>query len=125
MLDKFKGNKNKQLEETITVIPVANIYGKDEHIILEVEMPGADKSSLDVSIDGNILQLTGVKEKDKVDKGYELVHQERYAVTYKRSFELSADIDRNDLKAEYVNGILKIYLKKSEKAQPKKIEIQI
>ena len=104
--------------------PHANIYDQGNEVALAVEMPGVDKDSLEVSLDGNLLYLKGRKKKEDVGKDYQIIHQERQGVEYQRVFELNADVDRESLRAEYVNGVLKIFLSKSEKAQPKKIKIK-
>ena len=124
MLNKFKFPKNQESEEIRTVFPAANIYDHKGDIVIEVEMPGVDKTGLTVTVDGNILRLNGKKSPDKVDKAYQLIHQERQSVVYQRSFELGSDIDTETIDAKYENGLLKVFLKRSAAVQPKKIEIQ-
>jgi HSP20 family protein len=124
MLNKFKFPKNQESEEIRTVFPPANIYEHKGDIVIDVEMPGVDKTGLTVTVDGNILKLKGTKTPDKVDKAYQLIHQERQWVEYQRSFELSSDIDTEKIDAKYENGLLKVFLKRSAAVQPKKIEIQ-
>lgn len=122
MLERIKFPKKD--DEMVTVLPNANIYEQDNNIVLALEMPGVDKDTLDVTIDSNNLMIKGKKKKDVIPKGYDALYQERHFVRYKRTFELNVDVDRDKLKAEYKNGILKVSLPKSEKSQPKKIEIQ-
>ena len=114
----------KKNEDNIaTVLPKANIFSVNDNIVLAVEMPGVDKSSLDVSLDGNLLTVKGKKKSDSISKGYTIVHQERELVEYKRTFELNTDINRDNIIAKYTNGVLSVTLEKTATAQPKKIEI--
>ena len=120
MLEKLKKNK----EEVMSVAPFANMYEKDNDIVIAVEMPGVDKESLNVNIDGNQLIIQGNKKKDDIGKEYTLLYKERTLGSYERRFEINTQIDRNKINAEYKEGILKISLAKSEDAQPKKIMIK-
>ena len=114
--------KDRGEDELHTVIPVVNIREQGEAILLEAEMPGLDQSNISVEVQADELVISGKRESD-APKGYLSLHQERCALEYRRSFTLGRDIDRNNVKAHYENGILTIKLEKSEEAQPKKITI--
>lgn len=122
MLDKLKLPHRE--DQALVVVPHVNIYGQEKDVVLSVEMPGADKTTLDVHLDGNVLAIRGKKKKDDVGKEYQLVHQERQPVEYQRTFELNADVDREKVRAEYTDGVLNVFLTRSEKAQPKNIKIK-
>lgn len=120
MLDKFTKNK----EEIKVIAPFVNMYEQENKIVLAVEMPGVDKTTLDVHVDDNQLIVKGKKGKEDVGKEYKLIYQERIPVEYERRFEINTQIDRDRIEAHYKDGILKIGLTKSEAAQPKKITIK-
>lgn len=120
MLERLKRNKN----DTLTVAPFVNIYEKEGQIILDVEMPGADKGSLDVHLEGNQLRIYGRKMKDDIGKEFKMLYQERATVEYERAFELNTEVDREHISAQYNNGILRIELRKAQSALPKKIQIK-
>jgi len=122
MLDKVKLPKRE--EGSLVVAPNVNIYDHDKDIVLAVEMPGADKNSLGVHLDGQVLTLKGTKKPDEVGKEYQIIHQERQPVEYLRTFELNTDVDREKIRAEYTNGVLKVFLARAEKVQPKMIKIK-
>jgi HSP20 family protein len=42
-----------------------------------------------------------------------------------RSFSLPEDADGTKVAAEYKDGVLKVHLPKSEKSQPKAIEVKV
>ena len=116
MLDRF--NFHKKNDSVVVVSPDANIYDQDNDIVLTIEMPGVDKGSLDVSLDGNLLYLKGQKKKEEVAKEYSLIHQERQEVEYQRIFELNTGVDRDRVRAEYTEGVLKVFLAKVQKDKP-------
>ncbi|MBU1044030.1 MAG: Hsp20/alpha crystallin family protein [Candidatus Omnitrophica bacterium] len=123
MFDKLKLNSKN--DNAVVVLPNTNIYDQDKSIVLSLEMAGVDKESLDVNLEGNILRIKATKKKEDIPREYQALYQERQVVEYKRSFELNAEVDREKIEAEYKDGVLKVFLCKAEKAQPKKIAIKV
>ncbi len=122
MLDKFRYPARE--ENFVTVAPRTNIYQHDNELVLATEMPGIDKKTLSVVLEGNVLELKAKKKQNDVGKQYSALHLEREPAQYYRAFELNSDVDRDALRAEYKDGVLTVYLPKSKQAMPKKIEIQ-
>ncbi len=116
---KKNGEKKEELPE---IRPVVDIIEKENEVLLVVEMPGVDKENITVEIDRNELVISG-KRYEGVPKGYVPLYQERLNVEYKRAFELSDQIDKNSIAADYENGVLVITLKKVETEQAKKITV--
>lgn len=104
------------------VNPPVDIYESDEGLILLADMPGVEKDGLKVSVENHILTIEGkVGEKKKVD----YLIQEYEPVNYFRQFELSEEVDQNNITAELKCGVLKLTLPKAEKAKPKLIEVKV
>lgn len=117
--------KNLKNDERVKVIkPPVDISNKENQIILEVELPGVAKDTVIIELQNSTLSICARKAKDKVEKEYTAIYQERYtAVEYRREFEVNSEVDHKNIKANFDNGVLKISLSKSTEAQPKKIEI--
>ena len=123
MLDKLRKPRVNQ-ENIQEVRPPVDIYETEKGIALEVDMPGANRDTLDVELHGNNLRIVGTKNKDQASDKQAIVYQERYPnVEYRREFQLNAEVDRQNIKANYQDGTLTINLVKSQEAQPKKINI--
>jgi len=105
------------------VAPPANISANQNEYLVEVEMPGVDKEGIEVSVEGNELTITGRRKID-LPEG-ELVYSESPLADYRRVFELGPDVDTSKITAQMEQGVLKLHLPKSEKAKPKKIEVQV
>ncbi|MFC1808758.1 Hsp20/alpha crystallin family protein [Candidatus Omnitrophota bacterium] len=104
------------------VSPVVNIEEKETEIMLYAEMPGIEKDALAVEVHGDEMTISA-KRTSEVPKGYTSYLQERIPVEYRRVFSLGNQIDKNNISAQYENGIVTIVLKKSESAYPKKITV--
>lgn len=85
-------------------------------------MPGVNKDGLEISVEGNELTLIGRRSLD-LPEG-ELYYCETPMADYRRVFELGPDVDTSKISAKLEQGVLTLHLPKSEKAKPKKIEVQ-
>lgn len=115
------GRPQQSVDERFTT-PAANIYATGNEYVLELEMPGVDKTGLEVLIDGNELIITGKRAKD-IPEG-ELSYCESALANYRRVFELAADVDTSKIEAQISQGVLKLKLPKAEHAKPHKIPVQ-
>ena len=44
---------------------------------------------------------------------------------YRRTFSLGKELDRENIRAEFNNGVLKLSIPKLERAKPRKIEVRV
>jgi len=105
------------------VTPPANISANDSEYLVEVDMPGVDKSGLEITVEGNELTIIG-QRKSELPEG-EACYCESPQTDYRRMFELGPDVDTSRISAEMKQGVLKLRLPKSEKAKPKHIEVKV
>lgn len=105
------------------VVPPANISETQNEYLLELDMPGVNKHGLEVMVENNELTIIGRRHMDTPSG--ELCYCESGLADYRRVFELGPDIDTTKIGAEIKSGVLKLHLPKSEKAKPKRIEVQL
>jgi len=104
------------------VTPRSSVFDTAEAVLVELEMPGVGRDNIDITIDKDELTVTGHRARS-ADEGFEVVHQERLLLSFRRSFVLSERIDAANIAASYDNGVLKLTLPKSAEAKPRKITI--
>ena len=104
--------------------PIDVIEEKDKYIV-KADIPGVVKEDIDVSVDHNVLTVSGKKSQEqKVEKeGY--LRSERYYGAFQRSISLPAEVDTGKVTAEYKNGTLELTVPKREDAKPKQIKIDV
>ena len=100
-----------------------HIYEKDGNYCIEMDLPGYDKKDIDINFDNKYLTITASKEEEEKDEEKNYIRRERSYGSYKRQFFLG-DINEEEIKAEFNNGILKVIVPKKEVVDTKKkIEI--
>jgi HSP20 family protein len=111
--DFFRRIPSPKIEEKLTVFtPPANMYDDGDKIVIEVALPGVKKEDIDVSLQDNVLTISGVRI-GKSDKPYYL--QEWQYGQFEREITLPTAINSDDIRAEYTDGILTVSMPKDEK----------
>ena len=101
-------------------IPDADIYETNEALVVLLEMPGVDKSRIDISVEDDVLMVAGRIDFSKY-QGLTPIYAEYAVGHYRRGFTLSNRIDQHKISAELSDGVLTLTLPKAEKAKPRKI----
>jgi len=103
------------------VSPRVNITETKDGYLLEAEMPGVNKSGLEISLEGNELTLLGRRQEQV--QGLDLLYRESANRDYRRVFELDPTIDSAKIEAKMENGVLWLRLPKAEQVKPRKIQV--
>ena len=104
-------------------LPTADIYESNDALNVVLEMPGVDKSSVDVRVEDGILKIEGRLDFSKY-QGLQPLYTEYNVGHYSRSFRLSSKIDQNKIAAELNDGVLSLALPKVEEAKPRTIQVK-
>jgi HSP20 family molecular chaperone IbpA len=105
-----------------TFVPATDIYETEAHLTIVMEMPGADKGDLDISVEDGVLNVEGRVRFDKY-QGMHPLYTEYNIGHYRRSFSLSNKIDQSKISAEMKDGVLTLRLPKAEEAKPRRISV--
>jgi HSP20 family protein len=109
-------------------LPAVNVKETNEAFELEVAAPGLKRDDFKVEMNNDRLIITGEKKmEDKEGKeGSDYVRREFNYQSFMRSFSLPQTmVDSNKIVAKYSDGVLHIYVPKTENAKPKVKNIQI
>ncbi|MBX7247242.1 MAG: Hsp20/alpha crystallin family protein [Candidatus Sumerlaeaceae bacterium] len=118
-----KREPNGQVPFERYVQPRASVFGAQDAVTIELEMPGVVKDKVEITVEQDELTITGYRQVEDYSK-HEVLHQERVPFNYRRSFVLSETIDSGKIQANLENGVLKLTLPKAETAKPRKIAVQ-
>lgn len=104
--------------------PISDVYETGDSLVFTMELPGFDKSEIEVTVNKGYLQVKGEhKAQEKEDRTYRQV--QRWHGRFQRSFRLPRGLDRNKVAAELRNGVLSISIPKLQEAKPKQIAVRV
>ena len=122
---KEKQEVSSPVEQTrpgLVFTPAVDIFETDQQITLLADMPGVTTEDISIDLREGVLTIAGeVKPWEKADEEDVLVEFE--IGKYYRQFALSEAIDQDKIDAQLSDGVLKLALPKSAKAQPRNITV--
>jgi len=97
--------------------PNLDVREEKDHYTVRADMPGTDKASIKVNVEGRLLTISGqrtsvneTKDNDKV------IRSERSMAQFVRSIELPGPVKTDGVDAKYDNGVLNVILPKADAA---------
>ena len=92
---------------------------------MEVPLVGIRPEDMDISLENNILTVSGKTEEKKEIKEKDYLRKEIRRGSFRRTLKLPVEIKENEAVAENISGILKITLPKTSKTPPKAKRVTI
>ena len=100
-----------------------DLYRSGEHFVMHLDLPGVDPGSVDIQVDGQLLTIRAERSPRTADEIDWLVH-ERPSGTYQRQLKVGPSVDVDNVTATIEHGVLTLTLPVSERAKPRRIEVQ-
>lgn len=114
------------------VTPKVDVTQSKDSYTLEMDLPGRSENDVNLELDQNVLTISSVKEtneeknldkKDDSSDESKWIIKERHTSSFSRRFTLPDDIDSENVKATFKNGVLNITIPRKALAAPKRIAI--
>ncbi len=104
--------------------PAFNLWVNEEKAIVTAEVPGIDAATMEITVKGDVLTISGNRAPDDLKEGETYHRQERGHGLFTRSIRIPFQVDHGTIDATYEKGILKIELPRAEADKPRKIQIK-
>jgi HSP20 family protein len=101
--------------------PLADVSENEAEYTVAIDLPGIDRSTLEISIDENRLSVKGTRPAPESNQH----RAECPRGNFLRSFSVPAAVDQKEIKADYKDGVLLVHLPKRPEKQPQKVKINI
>jgi len=108
----------------ITFSPSMDLEEKDGNYVVQIDIPGADKSNISVNIEDRMLEISGKIDETVEEQGKNQLRKERRTGEFKRSLTLPGSVKADEMEAKYENGVLTITVPKAA-AQSGTLNIKI
>jgi HSP20 family protein len=102
--------------------PPINVFQQGHDMLAVIELPGVDKNNLEIQAKNNTIRISGRKAITYPEE-MSLHRRERMRGEFDRTITLPVQIDADHIKAEYRDGILALFLPRSESDKPRTISV--
>jgi len=117
------GTLNAQEQRRVQyVTPLVDVESNQEGYTIRAEMPGVDKTGLEITVDNGELTILGHRRAAQVSD--EPVYREIRNNDFRRVYELDPAIDTAKISARIEQGVLTLTLPKAETVKPRKISVE-
>lgn len=103
--------------------PPVDIFENGSGITVLADLPGVEQKDLSIDVDGRTLTIDApitLGEANALVSMYAEVRSNRF----RRSFELSSELDTAAIAAELKDGVLSLRIPKAEHAKPRRVEVR-
>ena len=101
--------------------PAADVYETEGEYTVAVDLPGIDRTALDISLDENRLTIRGNRAVQDTTR-----HRgECPRGSFLRTFTVPASVDHKNIRADYQDGVLQVHLPKRPERKAQRIEIKV
>ncbi|SDB13073.1 Hsp20/alpha crystallin family protein [Eubacterium oxidoreducens] len=109
--DARRGDKKRYNSKNLML---TDITESDQGYELEMELPGFDKSEIQATLEKGYLTITAEKKTEQTKEKDAYIRKERFSGTCQRTFFVGEELEQEDIKASFKDGILKLAIPKKE-----------
>jgi len=113
------------LQGELLRIPAMDIFEEGDTIVVKAEVPGLAKGDIDVRVTGDVLTVSGNKEREEKIDRKDYHRYERSSGSFRRSVLLPAEVEIEKVSAQLKDGVLEIRAPKSAAARARSRTIEV
>lgn len=103
--------------------PKVDILDHDAEIEVQAALPGIGKDNLDVTINNQTITIRATAERESKAGEGQYFRREIFRGEFQRSIPLPVNVDGDNAKASFKDGMLTVIIPKTEQSKRKTIEI--
>lgn len=105
--------------------PAMDIYQDKDNVIVETSLPGVDPEKVEITIENDVLTISGKAEDQKEVKRENYYRKEMYRGSFSRAVILPMRVKADKAEAHSEKGVLKIVIPKAEEMKSKRIAVKV
>jgi HSP20 family protein len=122
-IDRLFGAPQTTAADSGAWLPPVDIHEETNQFVLNVDLPGVDPKTVEITSDQGVLTIRGQRESSRRD-AQEARRVERITGEFQRRFSLPESADVQNIKAKAVNGVLEVAIPKLAQVQPHRITVE-
>lgn len=112
-------------ENGMAFVPAAEIKETEAEIHLKLEVPGLEAKDLNVEVTADSVAVSGERQSETKSEENGVFRSEFRYGKFQRVIPLPAQVDNQNVKAEYKDGILTLNLPKLENERRKVVKVNL
>lgn len=120
----FTPHRDSNIYDERDFSPASELMEEENHYMLSIDIPGMKKEDIKIEVADGTLIISGERKNERRSDANQIHRFEKSYGSFKRSFVLPNTISAEKVEARYEDGVLELYLPKTDVAQARKIEIQ-
>jgi len=120
--DPFRGDWSGP-GQGLEFVPRFDVKETKDAYVISADLPGVKDEQLNVSLNANLLTISGTREEEHREEGESTYAMERSHGSFARSFTMPDGVDGDSVTADLQQGVLTVRIPKKAEVQPKRIAI--
>jgi len=122
MIEEVTGKGLDMATEFTGHMPI-DVREEDGELIMSADLPGVQKEDIDITADGQNVQITAESSAELKEENEKYLRKERTQRSFRRNIHWPKEIDEDTIQAEYNDGVLEISAELKEN-EGEEIEIE-
>ena len=122
MIEEVTGKGMNLATEFTGHMPI-DVREEDGNLIISADLPGVQKEDIDITADGQNVQITAESSAELKEENEKYLRKERTQRSFRRNIHWPKEIDEDTIQAEYNDGVLEISAELKEN-EGEEIEIE-
>lgn len=112
--DSFFNDHAGKFERNVYFTPRTDVVENEKDFKVSIVLPGMKKDEIKIDVDGDNLTISGERKQTIENKDSKVHLVESFYGKFSRSFNLPENVDKQNIEAELVDGILNLTIPKVE-----------
>ena len=104
--------------------PAVDILEEKDSFLLRADLPGVNPTDIDISMDGGVLTVSGVRLAEERGEDTAVQRVQRSTGKFSRRFTLPETVDADGITAKHSNGILEVIIPKQPEMKARKVTVE-
>ena len=100
-----------------------DVYETEQELVVIASLPGATREDLEIEFENNLLTVRGTVAAPELPEGAKSLLAERTHGSVSRTLRIPHNLDVENSRASFVDGVLEVHLPKAAEARKKTINI--
>jgi HSP20 family protein len=106
-------------------VPPMDVFEEGDELVVKAELPGLAREEIDVTVAGELLTVSGRKEKEEKVERKDYHRLERSAGAFTRTITLPVEVEIEKVTATFKDGVLEIRAPKTPEAKSRTRKIAV